>query len=151
MQSLTKGWGGKVSERGSSRIEVAFNTSPSPPCISNVSWMCKDNVGLQVPLIKLFYFPNLLLSILLCQAQPAYDHAWQTFQPWKHCLFLAVICAAAAAKKGPEEFRPPPFPEMSTKWTHWLSTSCISQHCSDVKSSMQPTVCHYCLILALVF
>lgn len=46
-----------------------------------------------------FTTPNLLLSILLSQAEPAYDYDWQTFQPWKHCLFLAVICAAAAEKK----------------------------------------------------
>lgn len=103
-----------------------------------------------------FTTPNLLLSILLSQAEPAYDYDWQTFQPWKHCLFLAVICAAAAEKKkfkkrGSEGFYSPPFPETSAKWTHWLSPACISQHCSDLKSSIQPTVCHNCLILALFF
>lgn len=54
-------------------------------------------------------------------------------------------------KRGSEGFYSPPFPETSAKWTRWLSPACISQHCSDLKSSIQPTVCHNCLILALFF
>lgn len=72
-------------------------------------------MGLLLPLIELFYYPNLLLSISLPQAEPAYDHAWQTFQPWKHCLFLAVICAAAAKKKGLRRISPPSFPRNVNK------------------------------------
>lgn len=69
-------------------------------CISNISCVCKG--GCSYLSSSCFTTVIFLLSVLLPQANTAYDHAWQTFQPWKRCLFLTVICAVAKrVKKNP--------------------------------------------------
>ena len=91
----------KVLERCGSWVKVEFNTSSTcnsacPPHALAI-WVefIKRKWGYSYLSSSCFTIPTFLLSIVLPQAEPAYDHAWQTFQPWKHCLFLAVICAAA--------------------------------------------------------
>lgn len=109
--------------------------------------MRKENVGLLLPLVKLFYIPNLLLSILLPQAEPAYDHAWQTFHPWKHCLFLAVICAAA--EKRAQKNSTPLLSQKCQQNGHIDYLQPVSANTVQIWSSIQPTVCHHFLILIL--